>query len=52
MSATPRVEDSEASYLIELIRLQVVTRKEAKKATKGENPLVDEIVEGLLDLIL
>ena len=29
----PRVEDSEASHLLELIRLQVVTRKEAKEAT-------------------
>jgi hypothetical protein len=52
LCATPRAEDSEAGHLIELVRLQAVTRKEAKKATKGENPLVDEIVEGLLDLIL
>jgi hypothetical protein len=52
ISATPRAEDSEAGHLIELVRLQAVTRKEARKATKGENPLVDETAEGLLDLIL
>jgi hypothetical protein len=28
-----QVEDSEASHLLELVRLQAVTRKEAKKAT-------------------
>jgi hypothetical protein len=28
-----KAEDSEASYLLELVRIQVVTRKEAKKAT-------------------
>jgi hypothetical protein len=52
LCATPRAEDSEASHLLELVRLQAVTRKEAKEATKGESPLVDETAEGLLDLIL
>ena len=33
LCALPRVEDSEASHLLELVRLQAVTRKEAKKAT-------------------
>ena len=52
LCAMPQAEDSEAGHLLELVRLQAVTRKEAKEATKGESPLVDEIVEGLLDLIL
>jgi hypothetical protein len=50
--ALPRAEDSEADHLLELVRLQAVTREEARKATQGESPLVDETVEGLLDLIL
>jgi len=32
LCASPRAEDSEANHLLELVRLQVVTRKEAKKA--------------------
>jgi len=28
----PRAEDSEAGHLLKLVRLQAVTRKEAKKA--------------------
>ena len=52
LCALPRAEDSEAGHLLELVRLQAVTRKEAKEATKGESPLVDETAEGLLDLIL
>ena len=47
-----QAEDGEAGHLLELVRLQAVTRKEAKEATKGESPLVDETAEGLLDLIL
>jgi hypothetical protein len=47
-----QAEDSEAGHLLELVRLQAITRKEAKEATKGESPLVDKTVEGLLDLIL
>ena len=52
LCASPRAEDSEAGHLLELVRLQAVTRKEAKAATKGESPLVDKTAEGLLDLIL
>ena len=48
----PRAEDSKASYLLELVRLQVVTKKEAKLATQKESPLVDKIADDLLDLIL
>jgi hypothetical protein len=33
LCASPRAEDSEAGHLLELVRLQAVTRKEAKKAT-------------------
>ena len=52
LCATPRAEDSEAGHLIELVRAQAVTRREAKEATQGESPLVDETAEGLLNLIL
>jgi hypothetical protein len=33
LCALPRAEDSEVGHLLELVRLQAVTRKEAKKAT-------------------
>jgi hypothetical protein len=33
LCASPRVEDSEAGYLLELVRLQALTKREAKKAT-------------------
>jgi hypothetical protein len=52
LSATPKAEDSEAGHLLELVRLQAVTRKDAKKAIQGESPLVDETADDLLDLIL
>jgi hypothetical protein len=48
----PGVEDIEAGHLLELVRLQAVTRQEAKKAIQGESPLVDKTAEGLLNLIL
>jgi hypothetical protein len=48
----PQAEDSEASHLLELVRLQAITRREAKEATQGESPLVDETAQGLIDLIL
>jgi hypothetical protein len=51
LCALPQAEDSEAGHLLELVRLQAVTRREAKEATQGESPLVDETAEGLLDLI-
>jgi len=52
LCALPMAEDSEAGHLLELVRLQAVTRKEAKKAVQGENPLVSETAPGLLDQIL
>ena len=52
LCAQPRAEDSEAGHLLELVRLQAVTRKEAKKAVQGESPLVNETAPGLLDQIL
>ena len=52
LCATPRAEDSEAGHLIELVRLQAVTRKGAKEAAQGESPLVDKTALDLLDLIL
>ncbi len=52
LCTSPRAEDSEAGHLLELVRLQAVTRKEAKKATQGESPLVTETAPGLLDQIL
>jgi hypothetical protein len=51
LCATPRAEDSEAGHLLELIRIQAVTRREARKAVLGENPLVDETAQGLLSKI-
>ena len=47
-----RAEDSKAGYLLELVRLQAVTRKDARKAVQGESPLVNKTAEGLLDQIL
>ena len=47
-----RVSDSEAGHLLELVQIQTVTRREAKKAAQNENPLVDNISIGLLDQIL
>ena len=40
----PRTEDSEAGHLIELVRIQAITRREARKVVLGENPLANEIV--------
>jgi hypothetical protein len=48
----PRAEDSKAGHLLELVRLQAVTRREAKKATQEENPLVEKTSPDLIDLIL
>ena len=45
-------EDSEAGHLLKLVRLQAITRREAKKATQGESLLVTKTAPGLLDLIL
>jgi hypothetical protein len=47
----PRIEDSQAGHLIELVRIQAVTRKEARTAVLGKDPLVDKIAQGLLTKI-
>ena len=52
LCATPRAEDSEAGHLIELVRSQVVTRRDARRAVQGEDPLVDGTAQGLIDQIL
>ena len=45
------VEDSKAGYLLELIRVQVVTRQEARTATQNKNLLADKTVIDLLATI-
>ena len=47
----PTAEDSEADHLLELVRIQAVTRREARKATQEENPLGDKIAPNLLATI-
>ena len=44
--------DSETGRLLELVRLQAVTRGEAKTAAQEEHPLAEEPAHGLIDLIL
>ena len=44
--------DSEAGHLVELVRLQAITRGEAKKAAQEEHPFAEEPARGLIDLIL
>jgi len=44
LCATPRAEDSEAGHLLELVRIQAVTRREARQAVLSESPLVNKIV--------
>jgi hypothetical protein len=51
LCATPRAEDSEAGHLIKLVKIQAVTRKEARTVVLGEDPLVDETAQGLLTKI-
>jgi hypothetical protein len=48
----PRAEDNKASHLLKLIRIQVVTRQEAKHIAKQENPLVKKTAPNLINLIL
>jgi hypothetical protein len=47
-----QADDSEANRLVRLVKSQVVTRKEARKAVQGENPLVDETAQGLINQII
>ena len=42
--------DSEASYLLDVVRIQAVTRQEARKAAQGEHPL-GQTAKGLLAII-
>lgn len=51
LCATPRAEDSEAGHLLELVKIQAVTRKQARQIVLDENPLVDETAQGLLTKI-
>jgi hypothetical protein len=48
----PRAEDSEAGHLLKLVRIQAVTRREAKHIAKQENPLVKKTAPNLINLIL
>ena len=47
----PQAGDAEAGHLLDVIRIQSVTRREAKKAVLSENPLVDETAQELLSKI-
>ena len=51
LCATPRAEDSKAGHLLELVRIQVVTRREARQAVLSESPLVDKTAQDLLSKI-
>jgi hypothetical protein len=42
---------SEAGHLLQLVRLQTVTRREAKKAAQKENPLDNALADDLLATI-
>jgi hypothetical protein len=46
--ALPEAADLEAGRLLDLIKIQSVTRKEAKRATQDENPLVEKTADTLL----
>jgi hypothetical protein len=52
LCALPWAKDSGTDRLVELVRSQVVTRKDAREAVQGEDPLVDETAQGLIDQIL
>jgi hypothetical protein len=51
LCAMPRAEDSEAGHLLELVRIQAVTRSKARKAVLGKDPLADETAQRLLSKI-
>jgi hypothetical protein len=44
--------DSEAGYLLKLVRMQAITRGEAKKAAWEEHPFAKEPARDLINLIL
>ena len=45
-------EDAEAGHLLDVVRIQTVTRQEARTAAQEENPLVENIAENLLATII
>ncbi len=45
------IKNTKTSYLIKLIRIQVVTKRKTKKVTQNKNPLVKEIIPNLINLI-
>ena len=47
----PRAEDSKTSYLLELTRIQAITRREARNVVLGKSPLVNKTVQELLSKI-
>ena len=46
----PQAEDVEAGHLLDVVRIQAVTRQEARKATQDENPL-GQTADNLLAMI-
>jgi hypothetical protein len=44
--------DSEAGHLLELVRMQAITRGEAKNAAREEHLFAKEPARGLINLIL
>ena len=51
LCALPRAEDKEVGHLLELVRLQATTRREAKIATQEEKPLSEKTAPTLLATI-
>ena len=43
--------DDEADHLLQLARMQAVTRKRARSAVRGESPLDEKTAEGLLSQV-
>jgi hypothetical protein len=44
--------DFKAGYLLELVRMQAITRGEAKNTAREEHPFAEKPARGLIDLIL
>ncbi|KAL4744261.1 hypothetical protein BDW72DRAFT_199782 [Aspergillus terricola var. indicus] len=51
LSALPQAEDNKAGHLMKFARMQTVTRKRAKIAAQGEEPLGKKTADGLLNMI-
>jgi len=43
--------DDEADHLLQLARMQAVTRKRARREVQGESPLDEKTAEGLLSQV-